>query len=133
MITRIMSRVCRQALEHRGEPTCPGGMSLLVHSLIRIITGPGCTELRQGVVKRTFANQSTFESMTKELRRSFKDHAEGLQQELGELVSTQFGAIRATFDIVREGNAAEESERHPEFRQRVAGEVEKARNLMGIM
>lgn len=132
MIRRIMSSVCRQALEHGGELTCSGGISLLVHLLIKTITGSGCTKLWRGIVKRTFADQSTFESMTRELRRSFKGHAEALQQELGDLVSTQLGAIRATLDIVREGNAAEESERHPELRQRVAGEVERARNLMGI-
>lgn len=79
-----------------------------------------------------FANQSQFESMTRELRRSFKAHAESLQQDLDDLVSAQLGAVRATLDIVREGNAAEESERHPEFRQRLAAEVEQARNLMGV-
>lgn len=130
MIRRIMSTVCRQALQHRGRLTGPGGILILVHLLTETITGPGCTELWRGVVKRTFANQSTFESIMKELQRSFKGHAEGLQQELGGLVSTQLGAVRATLDIVRECNAAEESERHPELRQRVAGEVERAKNLM---
>lgn len=127
-----MSSVCRQALEHRGELTCPLGLTLLSHLLITTITGAGCTELWRGVVKGALANQSTFESVMRELRRSFKGHAEGLQQELSDLVSTQLGAVRATLDIVREENAAEESERHPELRQRVADEVEKARNLMGI-
>lgn len=67
----------------------------------------------------------------RELRDCFKDHAKGLQQELGELVSTNLDAIRDTLDIVRKENAAEESERDPEFRQRVAHEVAKARSLMG--
>ncbi|ROW15159.1 hypothetical protein VPNG_03093 [Cytospora leucostoma] len=111
MITRIMSRVCREALEHHG---------------------PGSNKRQQGVVKGTFANEATFESMTRHLRRCFKDLAEGLQQELGDLVSTHLGAMRATLDIVREVNAAEESGRDPEFLQRVAGEVASIRSLMGI-
>lgn len=41
-------------------------------------------------------------------------------------------AIRDTLDIVRKENAAEESERDPEFRQRVADEFAKAWSLMGI-
>ncbi|KAK7738965.1 hypothetical protein SLS63_002302 [Diaporthe eres] len=85
-----------------------------------------------GVVKETFANGSTFEWMMRELRKGFKDHSEGLRQELGDVVSKELDAIRDTLDIVREANVAEESERDPEFRQRVAGELARARSLMGI-
>lgn len=127
-----MFSVCREAMEHTGERTCPGDISLLAHLLIKIIKGDGCTKLRQGVVKRTFASEATFEWMTRELRQGFKDHSEGLRQELSDLVSKHLGAIRATFDNVRDGNIAEESERDPEFRQRVADEVARARSLMGI-
>lgn len=70
--------------------------------------------------------------MTRELRRGFKDHSEGLRQELGDLVLKHLSAIQATLDIVRVANVAEESERDPEFRQRVADEVARARSLMGI-
>lgn len=132
MITRIMSSVCQEAMEHKGEPTSSSGTPLLGHWLIKSIKGRGCTELRQKRVRRTFANEDTFESIMRELRDRFKDHANGLQQELSDLVSVNLDAIRDTLDIVREENAAEESERDPEFRQRVANEVAKARSLMGI-
>lgn len=96
------------------------------------MTGRGCTKLQREVVKRTFANEATFENMMRELRRCFKDHSLGLRQELDDLVSTHLGDIKATLDLVREENAAEESERDPEFRQRVAEEVTRARCLMEI-
>ena len=102
------------------------------HSLIKNITGSGCTELRQRVVRRTLANEATFEGMMRELRKCFEDHAKGLQQELAELVSTHLGAMRATLNIFRKESAAEESERDPEFRQRVADEIARARSLMGM-
>lgn len=126
-----MSSVCQEALEHAGELLRSSEKLLLGHSLIKTIIGRGCTVLRQRHVRRTFANEATFESIMRELRDCFKDHAKGLQQELGELVSTNLDAIRDTLDIVRKENAAEESERDPEFRQRVADEVAKARSLMG--
>ncbi|KAH8760482.1 hypothetical protein F5883DRAFT_563809 [Diaporthe sp. PMI_573] len=111
MVRRIMDRVCREALQYSGR---------------------GCTKLQRAVVNRTFANEDVFHSITRELRRCFQDHAEGIQQELAELISTHLGAVRATLDIVREENAAEENERDPEFRQRVADEVTRARSLMEI-
>lgn len=131
MIRRIMSSVCREAYEHRGELTLSGKL-LIGHSLIKNITGRGCTALWQRRVRRTFTNEDTFEGIMRELRDCFKDHAQGIQQELGGLVSTNLDSIRVTLDIVKEENAAEESERDPEFRQRVADEVAKARSLMGI-
>lgn len=88
--------------------------------------------MRKAVVNRTFANEGVFHDITRELRQGFKGHAENLQQALDELVSTQLDATRATFDIAREENAVEENERDPEFRQRVADEVERARGLMGM-
>lgn len=111
MIRRIMFRVCREAMQYSGN---------------------GCTKLRKAVVNRTFANEGVFHDITRELRQGFKGHAENLQQALDELVSTQLDATRATFDIAREENAVEENERDPEFRQRVADEVERARGLMGM-
>lgn len=130
MITRIMSSVCQE--EHNGELTCPSGKLLLGHSLIKNITGHVCTELQQGHVRRTFSNEDTFEGIMRDLRYCFKDHAKGLQQELGNLVSTDFDAIRDTLDIVRKENVAEEREMDPEFRQLVADEIAKACSLMGM-
>lgn len=127
-----MFNVCRDAMKHRGELTWSGDISRLARLLIKIITGDGCTILRQEVVKRKFASEATFEWMMRELRKGFKDHSEGLRQELGDVVSKELDAVRDTLDIVREANVAEESERDPEFRQHVAGEVARARSLMGI-
>lgn len=125
-----MSKVCRDALQHNGiflsDASYRGDL------LIPLKLGTGCTKLRQEVVERKFADEATFESMMRELRRRFKNHAEGLRQKLEELASTHLGAMRATLDLVREENAAEESERDPEFRQRVAEEVARVRCVMGI-
>ncbi|POS74185.1 hypothetical protein DHEL01_v207425 [Diaporthe helianthi] len=111
MIRRIMSRVCQEAMQHRGK---------------------GCTRLRQAVVNRNFTNEGVFHDITKELRQGFKGHVEHTQQELDELVSTQLDATRATFDIAREENSVQENEREPDFRQRVADEVIRARSLIGM-
>ena len=127
-----MDRVCREALQYSGELTDPYVISGLGKPLINAVTGRGCTKLQRAVVNRTFANEDVFHSITGELRRCFQDHAEGIQQELAELISMHLDAVRATLDIVREENAAEENERDPEFRQRVADEVSRARSLMEI-
>lgn len=125
-----MSEVCREALRYDGIFLSDARYP--VDLLIQLVSGRGCTKLRQAVVKRKFADEATFESMMRELRRCFKNHAEDLRQKLEELASTHLGAMRATLDLVREENAAEESERDPEFRQRLAEEVARARCLMGI-
>lgn len=129
-----MSRVCREAMEHSGELTWPSGVVIfsLDHLLIKFMTGSGCTRLRQSVVRKTFTDEATLEHMMRELRRGFEEYIEWLGLELDELVSTHLGAVKATLDLVREENTAEESERDPEFRQRVADEVAKARCLMEI-
>lgn len=127
-----MSRVCREAMGHRGELTWPGGLLSLDHLLIKSMTGSGCTTLRQSVVRRTFTDEATLKLMIEELRRGFEEYIEWLCMRLDELVLTNLGAMKATLDLVREDNTAEESESDPEFRQRVADELAKARCLMEI-
>lgn len=66
--------------------------------------------------------------------REFKDRfnlrADNLQQVLAETVSMHLDGVRATLDLVRQENVAEESERDPEFRSRVAVEVARVRGMM---
>lgn len=68
--------------------------------------------------------------MIEQFRNGLQQHADNLQQELSGVVSEHLDALRGTLDLVRQENVAEESERDPNFRGRVADEVAKIRGMM---
>lgn len=59
-------------------------------------------------------------------RDGFRHLATGFQRDIQAKVEEQLGVIAGTLDIIRNENVAEESEREPEFRERVAEWVESA-------
>ncbi|KAL1845937.1 hypothetical protein Daus18300_014397 [Diaporthe australafricana] len=92
--------------------------------------GSGSDRRRKGVVSRALSNETIFKDLMKEFKRRFELHANELQQEIVEVVSGHLDAVTGTLDLVREENVAEESERDPDFRRRVAEELARVREFM---
>lgn len=92
--------------------------------------GTGCDRRRKNIVANTLTDKSIFRNVLRGFRESLHLDADNLQQILSEVVSVHLEGIRGTLDLVREENVAEESERDPGFRNRVAVELERARTLM---
>lgn len=61
----------------------------------------------------------------REFQRAFHALAADLQQEIENVTTTHINVIHGTLDMVRSENVAQESERDPGFRDRVANEVAK--------
>ncbi|KAJ0114119.1 hypothetical protein J7T55_007953 [Diaporthe amygdali] len=90
----------------------------------------GSDKRRKAIVARTLTNEEIFKTVIEQFRNGLQQHANKLQEELDGVVSEQLDALRGTLDIVRRENVAEESERDPNFRRRVADEVAKIRGMM---
>jgi hypothetical protein len=60
----------------------------------------------------------------KKFRRTFKGLADDFQSSMEDTIKTHLDSIRATLDIIRSENAVLDSEQDPEFRGRVAAEIE---------
>lgn len=92
--------------------------------------GPGCDRRRKGIVGNKLTDEITFRKLVGGFRERLHRHADELQQDLAETVSIHLDGVRGTLDLVRQQNVAEESERDPVFRNRVAVEVERVRRAM---
>ena len=64
-----------------------------------------------------------FESLMRKLNNSFKELANNLQTEVQASVAESLDVISGTLDMVRSENVALESERDPDFRNRVDAEL----------
>lgn len=85
---------------------------------------------RKDVVANTLTDDAIFRNLIDSFRQRLYRHADKLQQDLAETVSEHLDGVRGTLDLVRQQHVAEESERDPEFRNRVALEVERIREVM---
>ena len=92
--------------------------------------GRGSDRRRKDVVANTLTNDTIFRKLTDSFKQRLYRHADKLQEDLVETVSEHLDGVRGTLDLVRQQNVAEESERDPEFRNRVALEVERIREVM---
>lgn len=122
-----MSKVYRQALKHDGQSAV--SCRLILSTDIRS-TGSGSDRRRKAVVSSALSNETIFKDLMREFKQRFELHANGLQQEIGEVVSAHLDSVKGTLDLIREENVAEESERDPDFRRRVAEELVRVRMLM---
>ncbi|KAI3399760.1 hypothetical protein diail_5828 [Diaporthe ilicicola] len=93
--------------------------------------GRGSDRRRKDIVAETLTDSTIFKDLMQELKRRFELHTNGLQQNIADGLSVHLDAVQATFDLVRQENVAEESERDPDFRRRVAEEVARIREMMG--
>lgn len=77
-------------------------------------------------------DKTIFKNLIYEFKDRLNLHADNLQHVLAESVSEHLEGMRGTLDLVRQQNVAEESERDPEFRNRVALEVARVRRMLGM-
>lgn len=92
--------------------------------------GRGSDARRKGVMRAAFQDETTFETLMRMFRRQFRTFIHGLQHELQVIATAHFEDIRGTLDIVRSEHVAEESERDPQFRDRVAKETGRLQDEM---
>ncbi|RDW75398.1 hypothetical protein BP6252_06540 [Coleophoma cylindrospora] len=102
-----------------------------VFSLVANITvGAKSDSRRKGIVNRKLSQESLFEDLTREFKKTFKDLARVLQKEMQNAVATHLDVIRGTLDIIRSENVTLESERDPGFRSRLEGAVRTANSRL---
>lgn len=75
-------------------------------------------------------DDNLFREWEREFARRFKELVEGLEREVKEVALEHLHVIQGTLDIVRNENAASESETDPGFRQRIREEVSAARSVL---
>lgn len=97
-------------------------------SLTNNILGRGSDSRRKQIINDKLSRESIFENLMKNFRNKFTILADSLQSDIEVAVATHLDVIRETLDIVRNENAASESEQDPEFRGRVQAEVQTAQD-----
>ncbi|TGJ78173.1 hypothetical protein E0Z10_g10588 [Xylaria hypoxylon] len=85
----------------------------------RCESGGGSDARRKAIINSAVRRNGLFIDLLKSFRGDFNGHVDNTQDRIRELVSSNFNAIRGTFDIVRNDNVALECEMDPGFRRRV--------------
>lgn len=96
--------------------------------LINSILGRGSDGRRKDIINDKLGSESLFENLMKNFRNRFRVLADELQSDIEAAVETPLDGIRRTLDIIRNENAASESEQDPEFRGRVQAEIGNAKD-----
>ncbi len=82
-------------------------------------------------MNRTLASDNLFEGMMRKFKQRFDSLAEKFQGDVEAAIETHLNAVHGTLDMIRADNIALESERSPQFRQRVDVQVELAKVEIG--
>jgi hypothetical protein len=97
----------------------------------------GSDSRRKKIIKERFSDEMMFEELQINFKDGFRTLAERLQSDVQAAVATHLSVITYTLNIVRNENVALESERDPEFRDRVEREVKVImhgiRRLQGVI
>jgi hypothetical protein len=81
--------------------------------------GKGSHLMKKTIMNGRLSDSNLFSSWSTKLRKGCSELSGGLRRDVRELVSAHLEVIRGTLDIIRDENAVLESERDPEFRERV--------------
>jgi len=92
--------------------------------------GRGSDLRRKAIIHARFSDEDLFESLRKRFRDKFSALARDFENKIQEAIVTHLSVVQNDLDTLRNGNVVEESERYPEFRMQVAGEVERVRAQM---
>ncbi|KAK4041410.1 hypothetical protein C8A01DRAFT_14819, partial [Parachaetomium inaequale] len=93
-------------------------------------SGRGSWARKKAIINRALSNEKLFTDLMRKFKHKFNDLAAQLETDALVLVEAHLGVIEGTLNMVRSENIALESERDPEFRARVAGEVEGVKEAM---
>lgn len=92
--------------------------------------GSGSDRRRKAIINGKLNQEALFTNLMRQFRRGFHALAATLQEQVRTTVAEQLDVVKGTLDIIQSENVARESERDPAFRQRVATELTRAREVM---
>ncbi|KAK5663817.1 hypothetical protein OQA88_20 [Cercophora sp. LCS_1] len=95
------------------------------------MSGTGSDARRKRIINGRLAEQEQFRTLMRRFKTEFGDLATQLQTEIQGKLKERLDVIAGILDIIRSDNVAEESERDPEFRERVNGEIQRVKEAMG--
>ncbi|KJZ74358.1 hypothetical protein HIM_06168 [Hirsutella minnesotensis 3608] len=81
--------------------------------------GRGSHDRRREIIRRQLAQDRLFTDLMREWRRSFRELADQMQDNISGIINSNFTQIQETLDIVRRDSAANEGEMDAAFRDRV--------------
>lgn len=85
--------------------------------------GTGSHRRRKAIIGGRVSQPELFRDIMNYFQNGFDEHADTLQDEVDTLIASFLERLRFALDIIRNDNVAEESERDPLFRERVAEAV----------
>ena len=91
------------------------------------VAGGGSDGRRKSIIRDRLGQDLLFESWRVQFKSRFVELAEALETGVCEALMSHLLVMRGTFDIIRGDNVALESDRDPEFRDRVADAVRRVR------
>ncbi|KAK3331432.1 hypothetical protein B0H66DRAFT_546532 [Apodospora peruviana] len=94
------------------------------------MSGRGCTVRKQSIINGRLAQQEQFRSLMQRFRNEFRSLSTKLETDIQNKLNKRLDIITEILDIIRSDNVAEESERDPEFRARVDGEIQNVKTAM---
>ncbi|PMD51050.1 uncharacterized protein K444DRAFT_543887 [Hyaloscypha bicolor E] len=82
---------------------------------------------RKRIINDKLKEESLFEDLMENFRKSFSHLANNLQRSIEAAIETHLDIVQRTLDIVKSENVAPEREQDPDFRGRVEAEIKTAR------
>ncbi|ORY11257.1 hypothetical protein BCR34DRAFT_484487 [Clohesyomyces aquaticus] len=87
--------------------------------------GTGSDRRRKAIITTGFRAQTLFDDHRRRFRERFVEISNELQEQMATLIAEQLAFIEADLNTLKDENVVLESERNPEFRTRLATEVER--------
>jgi|SRR3569833_349813 len=95
--------------------------------------GGGSDSRRKAIIDRRLRDEGLFKSHHGQFKGEFVRMCQDLESRMQDTVAAHMLVLEQTLDMLRNENVALESERDPEFRRRVADEIERVKEtLVGI-
>ncbi|KAK1566032.1 uncharacterized protein LY79DRAFT_529529, partial [Colletotrichum navitas] len=93
--------------------------------------GTGSDQKRKGIMNGALRHLDLFPKYMRDFRDRLKTSADGLQEQLLEILQRHLGAFETTLNLIRDENVATESEENPELRRCLEVETATAREELG--
>ncbi|KIW75046.1 hypothetical protein Z517_11817 [Fonsecaea pedrosoi CBS 271.37] len=92
--------------------------------------GRGSDMRRKTIIRDGFSDEQLFANHCRKFRSKFHHLAQSLEDDMRKAVASHLAVLQSDFDTVKDENVALESERHPEFRQRLETAVRNMKQSM---
>lgn len=87
------------------------------------IAGTGSWARKKDIINGRLGEEELYTTLMRRFRNGFRELAAGFQRDVQATIEAQLDLVTGILDIIRSENVSEESEREPEFRERVAAWV----------